>query len=148
MTIKALMNPVKGAPGYSLGDARELYFNERIGAGDDPRRQEARKRLAKVFVRAAAAGLPASTLLVNLTRQHARAVRDHILTYDKAGGGKIGPDSVKRDLAMMKALIGHALREFDLKKTAHNPFEGLEIGAASGRENEIAACDKREGVVV
>lgn len=148
LTLKALMNPVKGAPGYSLEDARELYLKERIGAGEDQRRQEARKRLAKIFVRAGAAGLPASTLLVDLTRQHARDVRDHMLTYDTAGGGKITPDSVKRDLAMMKALIGYAIREFDLTKSAKNPFEELEVASISGGEDVEAtsAREKRESL--
>jgi integrase len=146
LTIKALMNPVKGVPGVSLEDARELYLKERIGAGEDPRRQEARKRLAKIFVRAGAAGLPASTLLVDLTRSHARDVRDHMLTYDKAGGGKIAAGSVKRDIAMMKTVVGHAIREFDLIKNAKNPFEELEIKGISGGEDEVSAQEKKESL--
>lgn len=78
-------------------------------------------------MRAGAAGLPASTLLVDLTRSQAREVRDHMLTYDKAGGGKIAAGSVKRDIAMMKTVVGHAIREFDLIKNAKNKFEDLEI---------------------
>ena len=85
LTLKALMSPVKGAPGYSLEDDRQLHLKERIGEGEDSRRQGARNRLAKLFVRAGAAGVPPSTLLVDLTRQQARDVRDHMLTYDKPG---------------------------------------------------------------
>ena len=143
LIIKALMNPAQGVPGYSLEDARVLYLKERIGAGEDPRRQEARKRLAKIFVRAGAAGLPSSTLLVDLTRSHARKVRDHMLTYDKAGGGKIAAGSVKRDIAMMKTVVGHAIREFDLINHAKNPFEELEINGVSGEE-EVSAQEKKE----
>lgn len=146
LLIRALLNPVKGAPEYSLEDARELYLKERIWVGEDPRRQEARKRLAKVFLRASAGGLEASTLLVDLTRQHARDVRDNMLTYDKQGGGKIAPDSVKRDLAMMKAVIGHAIREFDLIKNAKNPFEALDIEGTSAGEFAVSAREKRESL--
>ncbi|WP_135431356.1 hypothetical protein [Pseudotabrizicola sediminis] len=144
MTLKALMSPVKGALGYSLEDARQLYLKERIGVGEDPRRHAARNRLAKLFVRAEAGGLPASTLLVDLTRQQARDVRDHMLTYEKPGGGKVAPASVKRDLTIMKAMIGHAIREFDLIKAAHNPFEALEVGISSGGEEDIAARELKE----
>ena len=39
LTLKALMSPVKGAPGYSLEDDRQLHLKERIGEGEDSRRQ-------------------------------------------------------------------------------------------------------------
>ena len=50
-----------------------------------------------------------------------------MLTYDKAGGGKIAAGSVKRDIAMMKTVVGHAIRELNLIKSANNPFEEFEI---------------------
>ena len=67
-----------------------------------------------------------------------------MLTYDKPGGGKVAPASVKRDLTIMKAMIGHAIREFDLIKTAHNPFEALEVGSSSGGEDDVAARELKE----
>jgi len=46
----------------------------------------------------------------------------------------------------MKAMIGHAIREFDLIKMVSNPFEALEVGSPSGGEDDVAARDKRKSL--
>lgn len=149
--LRALMSPVKAKPGYSLADARDLYLKEKIGEGKDSRRHNARLRLARVMARAAEAGLPASTPLVDLKRQHARDIRDLMLSQDKQGGGKVSPASVLRDIGMLKAVITRGLLEFDLRKTVDNPFDNLDIAGTSEEETFLADNEKRlslpDGVV-
>jgi integrase len=100
-------------------------------------------RLAKVTHRAEEAGLPPSTPLVALEREHARKVRDLMLkTEKKGGGGLVAPASVKRDIALIKAVISHGILELGLSGKAHNPFEKLDIQGTETVEARIADRDK------
>ncbi len=101
-------------PDPTLEDARKLYQKERVGDDDDAKRME----LDRVF-RLVREALGRDRTLKGLKREDAKEVRDHMLDGRKAS-------SVDRYLNVVRAVINHALREFDLVGTVANPFMHLE----------------------
>lgn len=80
---------------------------------------------------ASEAGLPASTALTGLTREHARKVRDHMLSREKLGGeGRVAAASVKREIGLLRAVISYGSRELGLLDLV-NPFDRLPIEGLS-----------------
>lgn len=146
LLYQAVIKPNAKLPKHTLQDARELYLKEKLGGGDSARQREARLRLEKVIARAGEAGMPPTTALVNLNRERAKAVRDHMLSTGKKGGGKIKPESVQRDIAMLKAVISYAIKEFELDRKARNPFDELTIEGTERKEAPIADWEKKNSL--
>lgn len=131
-------------PARTLEDARNLYLNDKLGKGVGPHNREGRVRLDRVFSRLEAAlGKSASALaLTGLKRDDARKVRDHMLQTKKRAGGTLSPESVKREIDILSAVITHALVEFELEDVVKNPFKALPIGNST--KNKLADIDKRD----
>ncbi|MER9694874.1 tyrosine-type recombinase/integrase [Mesorhizobium sp. M0179] len=113
-------------PAPTLKDAKRLYLKERVGE-DGTKRME----LERVFklVREA---LGKDRKLSSLKREDAKEVRDHMLDGRKAS-------SVDRYLNVVRAVINHAVREFDLAGVI-NPFMNLE---AAPKDKAEPDKDKR-----
>ncbi|BBD38216.1 phage integrase family protein [Aminobacter sp. Y103A] len=101
-------------PAPTIDDARKLYLKERVG-DDDKKKLE----LERVF-RLVGEALQQDRTLASLKREDAKEVRDHMRDGRKAS-------SVDRYLNVVRAVINHAIREFDLGGMA-NPFMHLEAG--------------------
>lgn len=124
------------APAATLGDAKRLYLAERAKGDESPGElQRFAVRIDRV-VGYACAALGADPVLVDLTRDDARKVRDYMLGRIKENGEKISPASVGRDLNGLNAVINFAATEFPLPATFLNPFNKLTLGAVRGRASE------------
>lgn len=99
-------------PDPTLEDARKLYLKEKVG--DDRKKKLELDRIFKLVREA----LQRDRTLESLKRRDAREVRDHMADGRKAS-------SVDRYLNVVRAVINHALREFDLSDVV-NPFLNLE----------------------
>lgn len=84
LLVQALMDPRRSPPALTLEDARNVYVAEKLGGGMGAEHRAAMVRLERVML-ASEAGLPATTALSDLTREHARKVRDHMLSREKLG---------------------------------------------------------------
>ncbi|KRS13689.1 hypothetical protein XM53_03635 [Roseovarius atlanticus] len=145
LVVQALMDPQRSPPALTVEDAREIYVKEKLGGGVDPEHRGTLVRLARVMHLAAEAGLLASTALNSLTREHARKVRDHMLSREKLGGeSRISPSSVKRELGLLRTVISYGSTELGLLDLV-NPFERLPIeGLSASTGARVAARDKVE----
>jgi integrase len=101
-------------PAPTLEDARKLYLKEKVG--DDTKKKLELDRVFKLIHDA----LQRDRTLASLKREDAKEVRDHMRDGRKAS-------SVERYLNVVRAVINHAIREFDLNGMA-NPFMNLEAG--------------------
>lgn len=120
-----VLNPA-GTPAPTLEDAKRLYLKERVG-GDEIKQME----LERVF-RLVREALGKDRKLASIKREDAKDVRDHMLDGRKAS-------SVDRYLNVVRAVINHAIREFDLVGAA-NPFMNLE---AAPKDRAEPDRDKR-----
>jgi len=124
---RAVVDPTAEVPPVTMLDAKRMYTEERLSGGSDDRSQRARldrvcKRLEVTL--GPLKGLP----LIDLRREHARKLRDAMLsTKVKGGKGTLSLGTVKREWNTVRAMVTLAIREFDLEGTAHNPFAGLSI---------------------
>ena len=143
LVVQALMDPKRSPPALTLEDAREVYVKERLGDGIGAEHRGSLVRLERVMRLAAEAGLPACTPLRGLTREHARKVRDYMLSREKlGGGGSVSPASVKRELGLLRTVISYGSRELGLLDLV-NPFERLPIEGLSATTGErFAAWEK------
>ncbi|ESX57878.1 hypothetical protein X761_08220 [Mesorhizobium sp. LSHC424B00] len=123
---RALLLNSSGTPAPTLEDAKRLYLKERVG--DDETKQMELERVFKLVVEA----LGKDRKLASLKREDAKDVRDHMLDGRKAS-------SVDRYLNVVRAVINHAIREFDLAG-ATNPFMNLE---AAPKDRAEPDKDKR-----
>ncbi|WP_343756569.1 tyrosine-type recombinase/integrase, partial [Rhodovulum strictum] len=144
LLVQALMDPRRSAPALTLEDARNVYVAEKLGGGMGAEHRAAMVRLERVMKLASEAGLPATTALSDLTREHARKVRDHMLSREKLGakGERVSPASVKRELGLLRTVVSYGARELGLLDFA-SPFDKLPIeglSAASGAR--VAAREK------
>lgn len=128
LVAQALMDPQRSPPALTLGDAREIYVEEKLGRGEGAEHRGAIVRLDRVLRLASEAGLPESTTLSSMTREKARKVRDYMLSREKLGGGgeRVSPASVKRELGLLRTMISYGARELGLRDF-DNPFERLPI---------------------
>ncbi|WP_439562819.1 tyrosine-type recombinase/integrase [Roseinatronobacter sp.] len=125
MLFRAVFSPSAPAPAPTLMDAKEVYLSERM-AGATGRNQ--RNRLARVCGHLEAALGPLNKLhLADLKRAHGRKLRDYMLSRKKADGSPLAPDSIVREIGMIKAIVSIGLTEFDLAATVPNPFDRLEF---------------------
>lgn len=131
--VQALMDPRRAPPEYTLQDAFDIYIKESLGDGTGRDYRAAIVRHERVMRIAAEAGLSNMTALSDITREHARKVRDHMLAREKQGGDgeKVSPASVKKELGMLRRVIGYGSRELGLRDY-DNPFQGLPIAGLSG----------------
>ncbi|MBI6629735.1 tyrosine-type recombinase/integrase [Pontibaca salina] len=145
-TINALRNAGEHAPvavpEWTLEDARLLYMREHLGGESHEDRRRAAVRLLRIvgMVRDALGGV--DPVLVDLTRDDARNVRDHMLDRLKSDGERISPASVTRDLNGLRAVINFAATEFPLPGTFQNPFNKLSVKVVRGKSS--AAISKRD----
>ena len=102
----------------TLADAKQLYLQERIIGDINERHKTA--RIERVMVHLHAVIAP-DCLLSDLTRNHAREVRDRMLIELE-----MTPITVKRYLCDVSAMVNLGLREFDVRD-AINPFLNLPI---------------------
>ncbi|MER8473202.1 tyrosine-type recombinase/integrase [Mesorhizobium sp. M1328] len=126
-TLRALMYGARqGQPAPTLADAKRLYLKERVG--DDETKQMELERVFKLVGEA----LGKDRKLSTLKREDAKEVRDYMLDGRKAS-------SVDRYLNVVRAMINHAIREFDLAGVI-NPFMNLE---AAPKDKAEPDKDKR-----
>ncbi|TPI62587.1 hypothetical protein FJ420_07225 [Mesorhizobium sp. B3-1-3] len=104
----------------TLEDAKRLYLKERVG--EDETKQMELERVFKLVKEA----LGKDRKLGRLKREDAKEVRNHMLDGRKAS-------SVDRYLNVVRAVINHAIREFDLNGVT-NPFMHLEAAAKDKAE--------------
>ncbi|MGV8830398.1 MAG: tyrosine-type recombinase/integrase [Devosia sp.] len=114
-------------PAPTLEDARRQYLADAVG--DNEKRQ---KQLARIFALVADV-VKLDTTLPDLRRVHARDIRDHMLDGRK-------PSSAQRYLNTLKAVLNHAIREFELGQIV-NPFSNLPVG---NKEEETPDRRKRD----
>lgn len=115
--VRALMTKAPAKPTPTFEDAVKLYRKERI-KGSDLEVKKNGQRVDRVVKRlkAALGGFPAINAL---SREDARKVRDQMLSDG------ISPASAKRELNIVKAIINHAIKEYEL--ACNNPFGKLDI---------------------
>ncbi|RLL74170.1 hypothetical protein D8666_13215 [Ochrobactrum soli] len=119
--INAIRNGIGKPPSPTLGDAQKLYLKERVEGTIDEKKS--RLQVERVMGWAVTA-LGGDVALRNLKRSDAREVRDYLL--NEASDGKLQPSSVQRYMNTLRAVINHAIAEFDLNGVT-NPFNGLEV---------------------
>lgn len=124
---KLVLNPKAEEPKPTLKDALKLYRKERV---KDDAAMETRVTRVWSELEAAIGDLP----LEELKREHARSVRDQMLSVEKPGGGSRSGATVKRMLNVVKAVVSFGLMEFDLGDKT-NPFIGLKVDDQGGRED-------------
>lgn len=124
---RLVLNPKAEEPKPTLKDALKLYRKERV---KDDAAMETRVTRVWSELEVAIGDLP----LEELKRDHARSVRDHMLSIEKPGGGIRSGATVKRMLNVVKAVVSFGLLEFDLGDKA-NPFVGLKVADQGGRED-------------
>lgn len=113
-------------PQATLRDAMTFYLAERDHT-EAPEEKERFKQQVERVVGLVVEALGKDPVLVKLTREDARSVRDFMLQRLKANGKPISPSSVARDLDSLNAVINHAAQEMPLRGTFKNPFSGLKI---------------------
>jgi integrase len=130
-------------PEPTLGDARKLYLKEHLGADADSRAVG----LANRVIDGAIAALGRDPVLSSISRDDARAVRDHMLDRVKVTGrgvgGKVSTSTVERELSIIAAIINFAMREFDLADAVKNQFSQLPVAKAAKGQGQKAS-DKRD----
>lgn len=121
-------------PQATLQDAMNFYLSER----DHTEAPEVKGRFKQQIERVVGLvveALDKDPVLVKLTREDARSVRDFMLQRLKVNGKPISPSSVSRDLNSLNAVINHAAQEMPLPATFKNPFSGLKIQGSKGRRD-------------
>lgn len=137
---RAVISPDAEEPAITMLDAKEMYRTERM-AGAHGRNQK--NRLERVCRRIEGSLGPLNKLvLVDLKREHARKLRDDMLSAKKRDGSPLSPSSVRRELDMIRAMVSIAITEHDLQGKANNPFEGLEVSKADAAPE--TEWDKRD----
>lgn len=116
--IRTLMQKAPAKPSHSFDDAVKLYLKERV-KGSPLEVKKNTQRVNRAIARVKTA-LGRSPVLAEFSREDARKVRDYMLSLPT-----LAPASVKRELNILKAIITHAITEFEL--TCSNPFAKLDI---------------------
>ena len=135
LTVRALRIPDAPSPAPTLEDARAIYVKERLRGGTPAEDVKAVQRVDRMM-REAKAALGRFPALVDLTREDARKVRDHMLGLTNKSGEGLSPASVKRNLTTMKAIVNFAAVELGLPGTLVNPFNKLDVAGMEARFSE------------
>ncbi|MER0239669.1 DUF6538 domain-containing protein [Fulvimarina sp. MAC8] len=112
-------------PDPTLEDAKRLYEKERVR--ESKKNKDELERVFKLVAQA----IPLTRTLSSLRRDDAKEVRSVMLDGRR-------PSSVDRYLNTVRAVINHAIKEFDLG-TLRNPFMGLEADLRENAEPERKA---------
>lgn len=135
-------------PHATLRDAMEFYLAERDST-EAPEVRDRFKQQVERVVGLVVEALGKDPMLVKVTRDDARSVRDFMLQRLKANGKPISPSSVARDLNALNAVVNHAAQEMPLPATFRNPFSGLKIPGVKGRRDSSEERDPLpEGVLL
>lgn len=133
-------------PEPTLGDALRLYLKEHLKA-DSPETDSRVVGLATRVVEAAIVAIGRDPLLTAITREEARAVRDHMLDRVKAtgrgAGTKVSAATVSRELAILSAVVNFAKVEFGMPDTMPNPFSRLPVARVAKGQGQKAS-EKRD----
>jgi integrase len=141
MLYKAVVSPDAEEPPVTMIDAKEIYKKERMGGATGRNQQN---RLDRVCKRIENSLGPLNKLaLVDLTREHARKLRDDMQATKKKDGTPLAPSTIRRELDMIRAIVSVGITEYDLQGKAYNRFEGLEV-AADADSAPDADWDKRD----
>jgi integrase len=119
LVVRSLLNGAPPRPSPRLSDAVTLYKAEKC-AGDtllEKKNVQRVDRLAKAFTRT----IGADAEVLSITREDARRFRDALLETG------IKPESVRRELNVIKAVINHVITEHGLANSYANPFNKLPI---------------------
>jgi integrase len=130
LLYRAVTQPDAAPPPVTLIDAARVYERERLGENPS---KSARNTFNKIKRRLESSLGPLNGLpLASLSREHARKVRDDLLSAPKNNGkGVLSPASVAREINSIKAMITVGITEFDLRGQAFNPFEKLSLPASA-----------------
>lgn len=118
-------------PVPTIEDARRLYLSEKVTG--DLNEMKRTNRLGRVMALLTRFIEPSRTL-DNLSREDARAIRDHMLRELE-----MKPGTVKRYIADIRSIINLGMREHDLS-SAINPFNGLTV------RSDTRAIDERRPI--
>ncbi len=134
------------APPPTLGDARNLYLKEHVGAGK-PDTDSRVVDFVKRVVASAIHVIGKDPELTMITREDARNIRDHMLDRVKVTGRGVGEtvsaSTVGRELSILSAIFNFGVRELGMPDNTTNPFHGLPVAsAARGRGQKPQ--DKRD----
>lgn len=110
--------PQVKAPSATIDDAVRVYIQEKHLLDPPEKKNLLHVQLVASEFKAALNGKP--PVLSDLKREHARAVRDFMMTEKERK-----PESVERYLNTVRAIINMAIKELDLE--CGNPFMGLEV---------------------
>lgn len=99
--IREVISPAKNGPKHTLEDARRLYLKERVG--DDKPKTVRLERICKRMVEVL--GPLRKFPLLNLKREHARLLRDAMLSTTKKDGNFLSVASVR--VVRSDKLLGH-----------------------------------------
>ncbi len=119
LVVRSLLNGAPPRPSPRLSDAVTLYKAEKC-AGDtllEKKNVQRVDRLTKAFTRT----IGADAEVLSITREDARRFRDVLLETG------IKPESVRRELNVIKAVINHVITEHGLTNSYTNPFNKLPI---------------------
>ena len=83
------------------------------------------------------------SVLEKLRREDARRVRDFLAGQRKENGEMLSSASVQRELTIIKAIVNHGMREFDVRGDVRNPFNDLRIGGANATGGGQAEIEMR-----
>lgn len=130
--IQSLMSKAPAKPAPSLDDAVKLYLKDKVTGGA----LEIKKKTQRVHrvIGHMKTALGRTPSVDKITREDARKVRDYL-----AHVCQLAPGSVRRELNVVKAIINHAITEFELGG-CNNPFTKLDIAGL----NEEKEGDKRD----
>ena len=139
LTINILRNGAEATkrPEPTLEDAMKLYLAEKRGT-EPPASYRRAEGQVKRSVALTQEALGRDPILTELTREEARAVRDHMLDQVKSDGQRISPESVQKYLNLLRAVINFAATEMDISATFNSPFNKLPVPQrkAAGRTGE------------
>ena len=123
--VRALYNGPGEVPPPSLDEAKRLYLDDRFAKSNPPplARKKDEQRAARAIGHIVAA-LGKVQDITTIKRQQARTVQAHMLATINS------PESVERYLNDIRAIINHAIKEFDLARFT-NPFMGLAAAGGS-----------------
>jgi len=122
-------------PPPTFDDAVRIYIQEKHLLEPAEKKNLLHVQLIASEFKTALSGKPPA--LPDLKREHARAVRDFMMTEKERK-----PESVERYLNTVRAIINMAIKEFDLE--CGNPFMGLEVkkdpaATKKGKRNPLPA---------
>ncbi len=137
-----LTDPDAAQPKPTLQDAIELYRGDKYGGERLDEHRSDHQRLDRIAKHACEA-LGSFPILENLRRDDARKFRDFLSAQRKQNGKLISPASVKRELTIIRAIVTHGLREFDIRGDVKNPFAELSVQGANVVFDGMAENERR-----